>query len=64
MGRTVYCVECGAQVQVYAKQAAMCDDCIDEIWTKIKNFKPAIPKPPPKEKKMYGSPDCDQSFST
>ena len=64
MSRTVYCVECGAKVVVYAKQAAMCDDCIDEIWTKIKNFKPAIPKPPPKEEKMYGSPDCDQSFCT
>ena len=64
MSRTVYCIECGVQVLVYAKQSAMCEDCIDDIWTKIKNFKPTTPETLPKEPEMYGSRDCDQSFST
>ena len=64
MGRTIYCVECGAQVIVYAKQSAICEDCVDDIWTKIKNFKPTIPEPSPKEPEMYATSQCDQSFST
>ncbi len=44
MTRIKHCVECGAQVYVYAKSTAMCEDCVERIWTKLKEFGPLVPE--------------------
>ena len=64
MSRAKYCVECGAAVVVYAKQTAMCEECVDEIWTKLKEFSPLVPDCGDKEDEVNSTTDIDQSFST